>query len=163
MIISIDCGLTGGIFRLKDDGSVIDYYRMPVISIKKNGKDKKELDIKAARDLIKDADVVVMEKVWAYRGQGVSSIWTFGQMYGSLLGIIETLDKPLCLVTPQKWKTSYDFIVKGDTKKNQKKAAISQVRELLGDKKLTEGQAESYLIGMHYIKTKVELKGLNDD
>ena len=60
-----------------------------------------------------------IEKVHAMPGQGVSSMFSFGGSYHGMLALIEYLEIPHTLVTPQTWKRT---ILKG-TKKD-KHAAI---------------------------------------
>lgn len=50
--------------------------------------------------------VVIMEKVHAYTGQGVTSSFNFGVGNGALLGIVGAFGLPVTLVRPQTWKKS---------------------------------------------------------
>ena len=45
-----------------------------------------------------------LEKVNAFPGQGVTSVWSFGQNYGEHQGILTALQIPYALVTPQMWQ-----------------------------------------------------------
>jgi crossover junction endodeoxyribonuclease RuvC len=47
---------------------------------------------------------VFLEKVSAMKGQGVTSMFSFGTNYGTWLGIIAAFHFPYTLVTPQAWK-----------------------------------------------------------
>ena len=52
-------------------------------------------------------DVAVIEKVGAMPGQGVSSMFRFGQAFGTLQGVVSALGVPLHTVGPAKWKRHY--------------------------------------------------------
>ena len=47
---------------------------------------------------------VVVEKVNAMPGQGVTSMFNFGQTFGAIKGICAALGLPIFFVTPSKWK-----------------------------------------------------------
>ncbi|NDC04371.1 MAG: hypothetical protein EBZ81_15760 [Betaproteobacteria bacterium] len=48
--------------------------------------------------------VAVVEQVNAMPGQGVSSMFSFGQAYGVVLGVLAGLSIPATAVTPAIWK-----------------------------------------------------------
>jgi len=104
IVIGIDPGQTGGIAIIRD-GDVTCALPMPVT--------EKGLDAKAIRDVIHVADFVIMEKISAMPGQGVTGMFHFGVGYGMIQGIVITLGIPLRLVTPQAWKKE---ILAGTTK-----------------------------------------------
>jgi len=47
---------------------------------------------------------VVIEKVHAMPGQGVTSMFTFGQNLGQWEGILASLNMPCLAISPQKWQ-----------------------------------------------------------
>ena len=49
----------------------------------------------------------VLEKVNAMPGQGVVSMFNFGQNYGFIQGVLKAYGIPYELVTPQKWKKEF--------------------------------------------------------
>lgn len=49
----------------------------------------------------------VLEKVNAMPGQGVVSMFNFGQNYGFIQGVLKAYRIPYELVTPQKWKKEF--------------------------------------------------------
>jgi Holliday junction resolvasome RuvABC endonuclease subunit len=51
-------------------------------------------------------DCAWVERVHAFPGQGVSSCFTFGQAYGTILGVLAALGVPTHLVEPRAWKRS---------------------------------------------------------
>lgn len=56
--------------------------------------------------------IVCLEHVSAMPGQGVTSMFTFGQGFGWIQGVLTTLRIPFELVRPQRWKK--EFGVTGD-------------------------------------------------
>ena len=115
-IVGIDPGKTGGIAVHRSEGGWVAY-PMPLSG--------KELDLVGLAQLLGGLapDVVVMEKVHAMPGQGVTSMFTFGQGYGAIMGIVAALRLRLELVTPQAWKK---LILAGSLK--DKDAATAYVR-----------------------------------
>lgn len=49
-----------------------------------------------------------LEKVGAMPGQGVTSMFHFGENYGYIQGLLESNSIPYELVTPQKWKKEFE-------------------------------------------------------
>lgn len=94
-VVGIDPGKKGGLACVGDLNIGI---KMPI-----SGKD---IDCRAVRDfLIKTApELVVIEKVHAMPGQGVTSMFSFGEAYGTVKGIVDAMEIPYKLVTPQSWK-----------------------------------------------------------
>tara|TARA_B110000211_G_scaffold144600_1_gene165009 strand:- start:145 stop:480 length:336 start_codon:yes stop_codon:yes gene_type:complete len=97
-IIGIDPGLSGAIAILEDN-KVIELFDMPVMSDGK--KNKRQLNsahlVKLIRDNIKDSQdiTMVVEQVNAMPGQGVTSMFNFGQTFGAIKGICAALGLPI--------------------------------------------------------------------
>ena len=51
-----------------------------------------------------------MEQVNAMPGQGVTSMFNFGQTFGAIKGICAALGLPIYFVRPAKWKKHFDLI-----------------------------------------------------
>jgi crossover junction endodeoxyribonuclease RuvC len=106
-IIGIDPGLSGGIAVLENN-KVIDMFDMPVMSEGK--KNKRQLNsaqlVKLIKENIKidDEIAVVVEQVNAMPGQGVTSMFNFGQTFGAIKGVCAALELPIFFVRPSKWK-----------------------------------------------------------
>ena len=77
-------------------------------------KNKKQLNsahlVKLLRDnLIENEETsVVVEQVNAMPGQGVTSMFNFGQTFGAIKGICASLGLPIFFVRPSKWKKHFD-------------------------------------------------------
>ena len=112
-IIGIDPGLSGGIAILEDNIIKV-LFDMPVMSDGKKNKRqlKSALLVKLIKDNIKDTEdtVMVVEQVNAMPGQGVTSMFNFGQTFGAIKGICAALGLPIFLVRPAKWKKHFELI-----------------------------------------------------
>lgn len=54
-----------------------------------------------------DGMKAVVEKVGAMPGQGVVSMFKFGENFGMIQGVLQAFGVPYELVTPQKWKKEF--------------------------------------------------------
>ena len=112
-IIGIDPGLSGAIAILEHK-KVLNIFDMPVMSEgKKNNKPlNSALLVSLLREnIVKDQEaVVVVEQVNAMPGQGVTSMFNFGQTFGAIKGISATLKIPIFFVRPSKWKKHFELI-----------------------------------------------------
>tara|TARA_Y100001970_G_scaffold291804_1_gene430417 strand:+ start:9976 stop:10464 length:489 start_codon:yes stop_codon:yes gene_type:complete len=111
-IIGIDPGLSGGIAVL-DDLKIFDMFDMPIMSEGK--KNKNQLNSAQLVNIIKKHIVsgntfVIVEQVSAMPGQGVTSMFNFGQTFGSIKGICAALNLPIFYVRPTKWKKHFELI-----------------------------------------------------
>mgnify|MGYP001486266498 CR=1 FL=1 len=112
-IIGIDPGLSGAIAVLENN-KVLNIFDMPVMSEGK--KNKRQLNSALLVTLIKEninnsEEVsVVVEQVNAMPGQGVTSMFNFGQTFGAIKGVSAALKLPIYFVRPSKWKKYFDLI-----------------------------------------------------
>jgi len=65
---------------------------------------------------------VYLEKVHSMPGQGVSSVFKFGEGFGHLKGTLDALGIPYELVSPLKWQTSLGCRTGGDKNVSKTKA-----------------------------------------
>ena len=112
-IIGIDPGLSGAIAVLEDK-KVLGIHEMPVMAEGK--KNKRQLNSAQLVDIIKNNIIeseeiaVVVEQVNAMPGQGVTSMFNFGQTFGAIKGVCAALELPIFFVRPSKWKKYFDLI-----------------------------------------------------
>jgi crossover junction endodeoxyribonuclease RuvC len=57
---------------------------------------------------------LVLERVGAMPGQGVSSMFKFGTQYGLCQGVVAALGLPCVLITPNQWQTALGCRTGGD-------------------------------------------------
>ena len=112
-VIGIDPGLSGAIAILENN-KVLEIFDIPVMSEGK--KNKRQLNSALLVSLLKEnihnneEVAVVVEQVNAMPGQGVTSMFNFGQTFGAIKGICAALDLPIFFVRPSKWKKHFELI-----------------------------------------------------
>ncbi len=117
--IGIDPGIGGAIAFLWDDGNISTVIDMPIMSIRK-GKNQvnaaelaKQLEGHFFMDGgIESKKIAYLEDAHAMPGQGVSGVFSFGQSFGIIQGVLGALQIPVVLVTPQSWKKRAGLIGK---------------------------------------------------
>ena len=115
LVIGIDPGISGSICFFQD-GKIIDVVEMPTMTDgKKNKKQVNGSQIfneisKRIRNLDKKEIKVIIEQVSAMPGQGVTSMFNFGQSFGILKGICSAMQLPMYFVRPAKWKKYFNLI-----------------------------------------------------
>ena len=113
-IIGIDPGLSGGIAILEDN-KVKDMFDMPVMADGK--KNKRQLNsallAQIVKDNIKDIEdtVIIVEQVNAMPGQGVTSMFNFGQSFGAIKGICAAIGLPIFLLDRQNGKNILNSLI----------------------------------------------------
>ena len=109
LIIGIDPGISGSICFF-EDGKIIEVFEMPTMTDgKKNKRQVNGSQIcneisKRIKNKDKQNIRVVIEQVSAMPGQGVTSMFNFGQSFGILKGICSAMQLPMHFVRPAKWK-----------------------------------------------------------
>ena len=115
LIIGIDPGITGAISFFKD-GELKDVIDMPIMA--SGNKNKKqvngsqifnEISSRVANYKTENINVVV-EQVSAMPGQGVTSMFNFGQSFGVIKGVCAAMELPIYFIRPAKWKKYFDLI-----------------------------------------------------
>ena len=115
LIIGIDPGITGSICFF-EDGKIIDLIEMPNMADGK--KQKKQVNgaqiyneiLLRTKNIEKKNIKVVIEHVSAMPGQGVTSMFNFGQSFGVLKGICSAMQLSMHFVRPAKWKKFFNLI-----------------------------------------------------
>ena len=157
LIISIDPGISGSICFFKD-GRILEVIEMPVMTEgKKNKKQVNGAQIynEFLKRINKNEDEirVVIEQVSAMPGQGVTSMFNFGQSFGILKGICSAMQLPMFFVRPAKWKKYYNLI------NSQKDASRTRAIEIFPyfstqlSKKKDSNKADAILIASFYYET----------
>ena len=154
IVFGIDPGVSGAlsIYENKKLKEVID---MPTMSEgKKNKKQinaaQLSLEIKQ-RINVSSETAVVIEHVTAMPGQGVTSMFNFGQSFGVIKGICSALTLPIYFVRPVKWKKHFNLI--GSSKDASRTKAIELFPSFSNDmaKKKDANKADAILIGRYFL------------
>ena len=157
-IIGIDPGLSGGIAIL-DNRRVLSIFDMPVMAEGK--KNKRQLNSAQLVSLIKeniksDKEVaVIVEQVNAMPGQGVTSMFNFGQTFGAIKGVCAALELPIFFVRPSKWKKHFELI--NSSKDSSRTKAIEMYPTLSSQmaKKKDVNKSDAILIARFYCETRL--------
>ena len=157
-IIGIDPGISGAI-SFFEDGKILDVIDMP--SMAEGKKNKRQVngaqiynEIKKRIKIVKKGKVcVVIEQVSAMPGQGVTSMFNFGQSFGVIKGICAAMQLPIYLVRPAKWK-KYFNLLKTEKEASRTKAIeiFPQISHMLSKKK-DSNKADAILISSFYYET----------
>ena len=157
-IIGIDPGLSGGIAVLENN-KILNMFDMPVMAEGK--KNKRQLNSAQLVSLIKDnikvneEIVVVVEQVNAMPGQGVNSMFNFGQTFGAIKGVCAALELPIFFVRPSKWKKHFELI--NSSKDSSRTKAIEMYPALSNQlaKKKDVNKSDAILIARYYSETRL--------
>ena len=156
-IIGIDPGLSGAIAILEDN-KIKELFNMPVMPDGK--KNKRQLNsallVKLIKDNIENLEdtVMVVEQVNAMPGQGVTSMFNFGQTFGAIKGICAALGLPIFLVRPAKWKKHFDLINSSkDASRTKTIEMYPSMSEQLSKKK-DVNKSDAILIARYYSETR---------
>ena len=161
-IIGIDPGISGAICFF-ENGKIIEIIDMPNMTDGK--KNKKQVNgaqifnevLKRINNNPKQDIRVVIEQVSAMPGQGVTSMFNFGQSFGILKGISSAMQLPMYFVRPAKWKKYFNLI------NSEKDASRTRAIEIFPyfssqlSKKKDSNKADAILIASFYNETyKIE-------
>ena len=157
-IIGIDPGISGAI-SFFEDGKILDVIDMP--SMAEGKKNKRQVngaqiynEIKKRIKIVQKGKVcVVIEQVSAMPGQGVTSMFNFGQSFGVIKGICAAMQLPMYLVRPAKWK-KYFNLLKTEKEASRTKAIeiFPQISHMLSKKK-DVNKADAILIASFFDNT----------
>jgi len=158
LIIGVDPGISGSICFF-EDGKILEVVEMPTMTDGK--KNKKQVNgaqiyneiLKKISQIDKKNIRVVIEQVSAMPGQGVTSMFNFGQSFGILKGICSAMQLPMYFVRPAKWKKYFGLI------NSEKDASRTKAIEMFPyfssqlSKKKDSNKADAILIASFYNET----------
>ena len=158
LIIGIDPGISGSICFF-EEGKILDVVEMPTMTDgKKNKKQVNGAQIyneitKRINKAEKNNTRVIIEQVSAMPGQGVTSMFNFGQSFGILKGICSAMQLPMFFVRPAKWKKHFNLI------NSEKDASRTRAIEIFPyfspqlSRKKDSNKADAILIASFYYET----------
>ena len=158
LIIGIEPGISGAICFF-EDGQVKEIIDMPVMADGK--KNKRQINgpqvyneiLKRINKFQKKDIIVVIEQVSAMPGQGVTSMFNFGQSFGVLKGICSEMQLSMFFIRPAKWKKYFGLI------KTEKDASRTKVIEIFPyissqlSRKKDSNKADAVLIASFFYNT----------
>ena len=158
LIIGIDPGISGSICFF-ENGKILDVVEMPTMTEGK--KNKRQVNgsqvyneiSKRIKQVDKKNIKVIIEQVSAMPGQGVTSMFNFGQSFGILKGMCSAMQLPMYFVRPAKWKKYFSLI------NSEKDASRTKAIEIFPSfssnlaKKKDSNKADAILIASYYYET----------
>ena len=158
LIIGIDPGITGSICFF-EDGKIIDLIEMPNMADGK--KQKKQVNgaqiyneiLLRTKNMEKKNIKVVIEHVSAMPGQGVTSMFNFGQSFGVLKGICSAMQLSMHFVRPAKWKKFFNLINAEKDASRTKAIEIFPYISTQLSKKKDANKADAALIASFFYET----------
>ena len=157
-IIGIDPGISGSICFFQD-GAILDVIEMPTMTEgKKNKRQVNGSQIyneinKRISNLNRHEIRVVIEQVSAMPGQGVTSMFNFGQSFGILKGICAAMQLPMFFVRPAKWKKYFNLINSEKDASRTKAIEIFPYFSSQLSKKKDSNKADAILIASFFNET----------
>ena len=158
LIIGIDPGITGSICFFQD-GKIIDVLEMP--NMPEGKKNKKQVNgaqvfneiFLRTKSMNKENVKVVIEQVSAMPGQGVTSMFNFGQSFGILKGVCSAMQLPMYFVRPAKWKKYFNLI---NSEKDASRTRAIEIFPYFSSelaRKKDSNKADAILIASFYYET----------
>ena len=158
LIIGIDPGISGSICFF-ENGKIQEAIEMPTMTEGKKNKKQvngsqiyNEISSRIINYDKKDVKVII-EQVSAMPGQGVTSMFNFGQSFGILKGICSAMQLSMYFVRPAKWKKYFNLI------NSEKDASRTRAIEIFPyfssnlSKKKDTNKADAILIANYYYET----------
>ena len=158
LIIGIDPGISGSICFL-EDGKILDVIEMPTMTEGK--KNKRQVngsqiynEINKKIEKYENQNIrVIIEQVSAMPGQGVTSMFNFGQSFGILKGICSAMQLSMYFVRPAKWKKYFNLIkTEKDASRTKAIEIFPYISEELSRKK-DANKADAILIASFFFET----------
>ncbi len=157
-VVGIDPGLNGAIAILQDK-KVLSIIDMPVMADGK--KNKRQLNNAQLAEILRkntsddDEISIVVEQVNAMPGQGVTSMFNFGQTFGAIKGVCAALQLPIFFVRPSKWKKYFELI---NSSKDSSRTKAIEMYPYLSDqlaKKKDVNKSDAILIARFFVETRL--------
>ncbi len=158
LVIGIDPGISGAICFF-ENGEISDVIDMPVMADGKKNKRQingaqiyNEIFVRT-KNLSKNKIFVIVEQVSAMPGQGVTSMFNFGQSFGVIKGICSAMQLSIHFVRPAKWKKYFNLL------KTEKEASRSKAIEIFPyissklSRKKDSNRADAILIASYFNNT----------
>jgi crossover junction endodeoxyribonuclease RuvC len=152
-IIGIDPGINGAISVVSAiTHTLFDVFDMPTLEVDSGKTKKRHISAVGLRDILvgyPDSHVVI-EKVGAMPGQGVSSMFNFGRSAGIIEGVVAALQIPHTYVTPATWTKAVGRAAGKDASR-MRAMELFPTRADLFKRAKDDGRADACLIAYWYI------------
>ena len=158
LIIGIDPGISGALCFM-EQGKIVEVIDMP--SMADGKKNKKQVNgsqvFNEISRHVKGKNLgnikVIIEHVSAMPGQGVTSMFNFGQSFGILKGVCAAMSLSMYFVRPAKWKKYFNLINSSKDASRTKAIEIFPYFSAHLSKKKDANKADAILIASYFEET----------
>jgi crossover junction endodeoxyribonuclease RuvC len=153
LILAIDPGISGAAGVVHVNGELRAAFDLPTFG-NKTSETGRRLDAVGLADMLREHGPFAfsfVEQVGARPGQGVSSMFRFGQAYGTILGVIGALAIPVRHVSPTTWKRALRLNSDGEFSRARAIETWPEHAELFKRKK-DHNRAEAALLAVYGLK-----------
>jgi crossover junction endodeoxyribonuclease RuvC len=151
VIWGIDPGINGALVAFDIESCVLDIHDMPIMEV----RGKKTISPQLVRGILaQEHGPIVIERVGAMPGQGVSSMFNFGKGFGILLGVAAGLEMPIHEVAPQTWQKALK-VPPGKDGNRQRACELLPAYAQSFSRKKDDGRADAALIAYYGVSNGV--------
>ena len=150
LYLGVDPGLGGALAFFSTDTNCLDVYDMPTFSVLVKGKPRRKLDRKALHGILasRPSGYAVLELVHAMPRQGVTSAFTFGEVYGATAQCLVSNSWDILHVLPRVWKGHFGLSADKDASRALATAKFPMHADLF-ERKKNDGRAEAALMALY--------------
>ena len=151
-VIGIDPGMSGALAYY--DGKELLVYDMPYFEVSKGKFKRKVLDVRGLKKILEEIPYgvyrphVLIELVATLPGNAASTMFSFGEGYGSLKATVILMDFAHTFIPPQVWKKSVGCTKDKDTSRLRASQLMPE-HSHNWDRKKDDGRAEAALIAWY--------------
>lgn len=148
-ILGLDPGKNGAITFIDPIEHVFWVHDMPIRQVGQSTR-RWELDYHYFSDMLDRYDPLfgAVEDVWSMTGDGNVGAFSFGAVFGSVMGILHYYGTRVKRVRPNLWKANMRVTADKQTSINRAIELVPDAAQIL-DRKKDDGRAESLLIAMY--------------
>ena len=153
IVLGIDPGAHGAIARLDVVHGLFTVDDMPTALVKVGKGNKTRIMVSLLAQLIRydRPDHAYIEAVSARPGQGVTSVFAFGQVLGQIEGVLAALGVPVTYVQPRAWKKAFSLSADKGTSR-ARAMQLWPAQAALFARVKDDGRAEAALIGLYGLR-----------
>ena len=126
LFMGVDPGMSGAFAIVDADGKYVDSLVVPVVG--------KVIDVPTILEWLErhrpNIVQAALEQVGSRPGQGVSTMFKFGRVYGLMEGLLAGLQIPYTLIPPSKWAPALHAGVEGRDSLTAKECSVVAARRL---------------------------------
>ena len=155
-VIGIDPGISGAV-AVFEDGKLVNVSDMPTLKVESGKTTKSHISaitlfrmLEGWQQMGNDQMHIVIEKVGAMPGQGVTSMFNFGRSAGIIEGVVAALQRPYTYVTPAAWTKAVGRATGKDASRMRAMELFPTRAELFKRAK-DDGRADAALIAYWYL------------